>query len=163
MSHVIVLSQMIKVRSVSRALHCSHPFALQDVVIVAAARTPVGSFRSSLASLSAPVLGAVAIRGALDRVSGKLQSNQIDEVYMGNVVGANVGQAPAAQSARDAGIPVTVPCTTINKVCASGNRTLFNMYMCIAMNRTESCNDRGSIDCTWSTECCGGWRFREYV
>lgn len=91
---------------------------MNDVYIVAAVRTPIGSFGGSLASLSAIQLGTAAIKGALQ--VGQVSENQIDEVYMGNVVSANLGQAPARQAALGAGIPNTVPCTTVNKVCASG-------------------------------------------
>lgn len=89
-----------------------------DAVIVGAARTPLGKFLGTLAGLSAPRLGAVAIRAALER-SG-VDPSQIDEVLMGNVVSAGVGQAPARQAAIAAGIPDSVPATTINKVCGSG-------------------------------------------
>ena len=92
------------------------------VVIVSAARTPIGSFMGSLSSVSAPKLGAVAIKGALDKI--KLDPKLVDEVLMGNVVQAGVGQAPARQAALYAGIPDTVPCTTVNKVCASGMKAI---------------------------------------
>ena len=88
------------------------------VVIVSAVRTPIGSFMGSLSSLSAPTLGAVAIKGAIDRIG--LDSNLIDEVFMGHVVQAGTGQGPARQAAIGAGLPNHVPCTTINKVCSSG-------------------------------------------
>ncbi len=94
----------------------------QDVVIVGAARTPVGNFLGSLASLPAPKLGAIAIRAALERA--RVRPDQIDEVYMGNVIQAGVGQAPARQASIFAGIPKEVPCTTINKVCGSGLKTV---------------------------------------
>ena len=89
----------------------------RDVVIVAVARTPIGSFMGSLSGIPAPKLGAIAIKGALNKI--KLDPNLVDEVFMGNVVSAGLGQAPARQAAIFAGIPDTVPCTTINKVCAS--------------------------------------------
>ncbi|KAJ3323540.1 erg10, acetyl-CoA C-acetyltransferase [Blyttiomyces sp. JEL0837] len=89
-----------------------------EVVVVSAVRTPVGSFQKSLAKLTAPELGAVAIRGAIDRAN--LKPEDIQEVFMGNVVSAGVGQAPARQAAIKAGCPVTTEATTINKVCASG-------------------------------------------
>ena len=92
------------------------------VVIVSAARTPIGSFMGSLSSVSAPKLGAVAIKGSLDKI--KLDPKLVDEVLMGNVVQAGVGQAPARQAALYAGIPDTVPCTTVNKVCASGMKAI---------------------------------------
>jgi len=86
--------------------------------IIAGARTPIGSFRGSLSKVAAPELGAVAIRGAIDR--GGLQNDQIDEVMMGNVLQAGVGQAPARQAALKAGLPATIAAVTINKVCGSG-------------------------------------------
>jgi acetyl-CoA C-acetyltransferase len=89
-----------------------------DVFIVSAARTPIGAFQGSLASVPAPRLGATAIAGALERA--KLEAGVIDEVYMGNVLSAGVGQAPARQAAIHAGIPESVPATTVSKVCGSG-------------------------------------------
>jgi acetyl-CoA C-acetyltransferase len=88
------------------------------VYVVSATRTPIGSYLGALASLPAPRLGSVAIQAAVERA--KLEPNQIEEVFMGNVLGAGVGQAPARQASIYAGIPDTVPCTTINKVCGSG-------------------------------------------
>ncbi|GAB2789003.1 acetyl-CoA C-acyltransferase [Rhabdobacter roseus] len=90
----------------------------EDVFIVAAVRTPIGSFGGTLADLSATRLGAEAIKGALAHAA--LDPQQIEEVYMGNVVSANVGQAPARQAALYAGLPPQTICTTVNKVCASG-------------------------------------------
>ena len=95
---------------------------MSDVVIVGAARTPIGAFLGDLASLPAPKLGAIAIRAALER-SG-VPADQIDEVYMGNVVQAGVGQAPARQAALGASLPQSVPCTTVNKVCGSGLKSV---------------------------------------
>jgi len=95
---------------------------VSEVVIVGAARTPIGAFLGGLASLAAPKLGAIAIRVALER-SG-IAADQIDEVYMGNVVQAGVGQAPARQAALGAGLPQSVPCTTVNKVCGSGLKSV---------------------------------------
>ncbi len=86
--------------------------------VVAGARTPIGSYLGGFAGMSATDLGAVAVRGALERSS--LTPAQIDEVIMGNVVSAGVGQAPARQAALKAGLPPTVPCVTVNKVCGSG-------------------------------------------
>jgi acetyl-CoA C-acetyltransferase len=91
---------------------------LKDVVIVGAARTPVGSFRSTLSAKSAPQLGAIAIQGALKQ-SG-VEADAIGEVLMGNVISAGLGQAPARQAALLAGLPESTICTTVNKVCASG-------------------------------------------
>ena len=95
---------------------------MKEVVIVSVARTPIGSFLGSLSSISAPKLGAIAIKGALSKIN--LDPQLVDEVLMGNVVSAGLGQAPARQAAIFAGIPNTVPCTTINKVCASGMKSI---------------------------------------
>jgi acetyl-CoA C-acetyltransferase len=95
---------------------------VSDVVLVGAARTPIGAFLGGLAPFPAPKLGAIAIRAALER-SG-VAADQIDEVYMGNVVQAGVGQAPARQAALGAGLPQSVPCTTVNKVCGSGLKSV---------------------------------------
>ncbi len=94
----------------------------KDVVIVSAVRTPIGSFLGSLSSIPAPKLGAIAIKGALNKIN--LDGNLIDEVFMGNVVQAGVGQAPAKQAALFAGLPDSIPCTTVNKVCASGMKSI---------------------------------------
>ena len=104
---------------------------IKKVVIVSAVRTPIGSFMGGLSSLTASQLGSFAIKGALDRIN--LDPNQVDEVYMGNVVQAGVGQAPARQAAMGAGIPDTVPCTTVNKVCASGMKAVINAAQAIAL------------------------------
>ncbi|MDG2052958.1 MAG: acetyl-CoA C-acyltransferase [Flavobacteriaceae bacterium] len=104
---------------------------IKKVVIVSAVRTPIGSFMGSLSSLSATKLGAAAIEGALDKIN--LNPSLVQEVYMGNVVQASVGQAPARQAAIGAGIPNTVPCTTINKVCASGMKAVINAAQAIAL------------------------------
>ena len=95
---------------------------MKEVVIVSVARTPIGSFLGSLTNISATKLGAIAIKGALNKI--KLDPKLVDEVFMGNVVSAGLGQAPARQAALFAGIPDTVPCTTINKVCASGMKSI---------------------------------------
>ncbi len=92
------------------------------IVIVAAARTPIGSFMGGLSNTPAPQLGAIAIKGALEKI--QLDSNLVDEVFMGNVVQAGVGQAPARQAALFAGLPNSVACTTVNKVCASGMKSV---------------------------------------
>lgn len=94
----------------------------KKVVIVSAARTPIGSFMGGLSTVTAPQLGAVAIKGALDKIN--LDYNLVDEVYMGNVVQAGVGQAPARQASRLAGLPDSVVATTVNKVCASGMKSV---------------------------------------
>lgn len=95
---------------------------MKDVYIVSAVRTPMGSFGGALSSVSATKLGATAIKGALEK--GQVAASDIDEVFMGNVLQANLGQAPARQAALFAGIGQDVPCTTINKVCASGMKSI---------------------------------------
>ena len=95
---------------------------MKNVVIVAAKRTPMGSFGGSLSSVTATKLGAVAIKGALESID--LNPNLIEEVFMGNVLQANLGQAPARQAAIYAGISENTPCTTVNKVCASGMKSV---------------------------------------
>ncbi|MGB2371319.1 MAG: acetyl-CoA C-acyltransferase [Flavobacteriales bacterium] len=95
---------------------------MKEVVIVSAVRTPMGSFGGSLSSVPATTLGGVAIKGALEKVS--LSADKVDEVYMGNVLQANLGQAPARQAAMAAGLTQEVPCTTINKVCSSGMKSI---------------------------------------
>ena len=108
---------------------------IKKVVIVSAVRTPIGSFMGSLSPLSATKLGAIAIKGALDKIN--LDATLVQEVYMGNVVQAGVGQAPARQAAISAGIPDTVPCTTINKVCASGMKAVINAAQTIALGDAD--------------------------
>ena len=95
---------------------------MKEVVIVSAVRTPMGSFGGVLSTVSATKLGASAIKGALDKI--KLDKNRIDEVFMGNVLQANLGQAPARQAAIFAGLSENIPCTTINKVCSSGMKSI---------------------------------------
>lgn len=95
---------------------------MKEVFIVAATRTPIGSFGGVLAGLSATQLGSIAIKGALEQAGLDIAS--VEEVLMGNVCSANLGQAPARQAALGAGISVNVPCTTINKVCASGMKSI---------------------------------------
>ena len=107
----------------------------RDVVIVAVARTPIGSFMGSLSSIPAPKLGAIAIKGALEKI--KLDPNLVDEVFMGNVVSAGLGQGPARQAAIFAGILDTVPCTTINKVCASGMKSVMLAAQSIALGDAD--------------------------
>jgi acetyl-CoA C-acetyltransferase len=94
----------------------------KKIVIVSAVRTPIGSFMGCLSTVSAPRLGAIAIKGALEKI--QLASDAIDEVFMGNVIQAGIGQAPARQAALYAGLPNSIPCTTINKVCASGMKAV---------------------------------------
>ncbi len=95
---------------------------MNEVYIISAVRTPMGSFGGALSSVSATNLGATAIKGALDKAG--ISSSEVDEVFMGNVLQANLGQAPARQAALFAGIGNEVPCTTVNKVCASGMKSI---------------------------------------
>lgn len=91
---------------------------MENVFIVGASRTPIGAFLGGLAEVPAVELGAVAIRAALARA--RVEGSRVDEVFMGNVLSAGIGQAPARQAALKAGLPETTPCTTVNKVCGSG-------------------------------------------
>ncbi|WP_100612909.1 acetyl-CoA C-acyltransferase [Confluentibacter lentus] len=107
----------------------------KDVVIVSAARTPIGSFMGALSTIPAPKLGAVAIKGALENI--QLNPELIDEVFMGQVVQSGSGQAPARQAAIFADIPNTVPCTTVNKVCASGMKAVMLAAQSIAIGDND--------------------------
>ncbi len=108
---------------------------MNEVVIVSAVRTPIGSFMGQLSTIPAPKLGAVAIKGALERIN--LDADLVEEILMGNVVQAGTGQAPARQAAIYAGIPDSVPCTTINKVCASGMKAVMQAAQSIALGDTS--------------------------
>jgi len=107
----------------------------KEVVIVSAVRTPIGRFLGALSSISAPQLGAAAIKGALNKID--LDPTMIDEVLMGQVVQAGCGQAPARQAAILAGIPNSVPCTTVNKVCSSGMKTIMQAAQSIALGNAD--------------------------
>ena len=108
---------------------------MNKVVIVSAVRTPIGSFMGALSRIPAPKLGAIAIEGALKKIG--LAPDRIEEVLMGNVVQAGTGQAPARQAAIYAGIPNTVPCTTVNKVCASGMKAIMQGAQSIALGENS--------------------------
>jgi acetyl-CoA C-acetyltransferase len=108
---------------------------LPPIYVVAAARTPIGSFLGSLSTLRAPELGMVAIKGALARA--KLAPDAVQEVFMGNVLSAGVGQAPARQASIFAGIPNTVPATTVSKVCGSGMQAVIFGAKTIALGDAE--------------------------
>lgn len=108
---------------------------MKEVVIVSVARTPIGSFMGGLSSIPATKLGAIAIKGALDKIN--LDVNLVQEVFMGNVVSAGLGQAPARQAAIHAGIPDSVPCTTVNKVCASGMKSIMLAAQTIALGDAD--------------------------
>lgn len=105
------------------------------IVIVSAVRTPIGSFMGALSTISAPKLGAIAIQGALDKIN--LNPTLVDEVLMGNVIQAGTGQAPARQAAIYAGLNNNVPCTTINKVCASGMKSVMMAAQAIQTGDAE--------------------------
>lgn len=108
---------------------------MKDVVIVSVARTPIGSFMGSLSTVPATILGATAIKGALSKIN--LDPSLVQEVFMGNVVSAGLGQAPARQAAIHAAIPDTVPCTTVNKVCASGMKSIMLAAQTIAIGDAD--------------------------
>ena len=107
----------------------------KDVYIVSAVRTPLGSFGGVFANISATKLGSIAIKGALEKAN--VNSNNIDEVFMGNVCSANLGQAPARQSAIASGIPDSVPCTTVNKVCSSGAKSIMLAAQSIMLGQAD--------------------------
>jgi len=107
----------------------------KEVVIVSAVRTPIGSFLGALSTIPASKLGAIAIKGALNKIN--LNPELVQEVFMGNVVQAGVGQAPARQAAIYAGLPNTIPCTTVNKVCASGMKSVMLAAQSIAIGDAE--------------------------
>ena len=106
-----------------------------QVVIVSAVRTPIGSFMGSLSTVPSTALGAAAIKGAIDKIG--LDPNLVDEVFMGQVVQAGAGQGPARQAALLAGLPQHIPCTTINKVCSSGLKSVMLAAQSIALGDIE--------------------------
>jgi acetyl-CoA C-acetyltransferase len=108
---------------------------MKDLVILSAARTPIGSFLGKLSSLSAPALGATAIRAALERAG--VAPEQVEQVVFGNVLQAGIGQAPARQASLGAGIPNTVPCVTVHKVCGSGMRAVMDVGNAIRAGEYE--------------------------
>src|SRR5678809_1760283 len=108
---------------------------MKEVYIISAVRTPIGSFGGVLRTLSATQLGAIAIKGALQKAGVKPE--QIQDVLMGCVLQANLGQAPARQAAKFAGLPNEVNCTTVNKVCASGMKAIMQAAQSIALGDAE--------------------------
>ncbi len=108
---------------------------MKEVVIVSAVRTPIGSWGGSLKDFSATKLGAIAIKGALDKIN--LDVNEVNEVLMGSVMQANLGQAPARQAAKFAGLPDNVICTTVNKVCASGMKAVMQGAQAIMLGDAD--------------------------
>src|SRR5580658_5676984 len=111
------------------------PQTLPPIYVVSAARTPIGAFLGSLSSVRAPDLGATAIKGALARA--RLAPDAVQEVFMGNVLSAGIGQAPARQAAIFAGIPNTVPATTVSKVCGSGMQAVILAAKTIAVGDAD--------------------------
>ncbi|XP_050348840.1 acetyl-CoA acetyltransferase, mitochondrial isoform X1 [Nymphalis io] len=119
----LISIKMLPRSMLSRAMAAySTKVSLNDVVIASAVRTPMGSFRGSLASLSATELGAVAVKAAIERAG--IPNEEVKEVYMGNVCSGFLGQAPARQAVIFAGLPKSTICTTVNKVCASGMKSV---------------------------------------
>jgi len=108
---------------------------MKEVFIVSAVRTPMGSFSGSLSALTAPQLGAAAIKSAMEKAG--IDGSQVNEVYMGNVLSAGVGQAPATQAMIFAGLPNTIPSTTVNKVCASGTKAIMLAAQSIMLGQNE--------------------------
>ena len=108
---------------------------MKEVVIVSAVRTPIGSFGGVFASMSATQLGAIAIKGAMEKAG--VDANEVNEVFMGNVLQAGIGQAPARQASKFSGLGDEVPCTTINKVCASGMKSIMLAAQSIALGQND--------------------------
>ncbi|HEY0897921.1 MAG TPA: beta-ketoacyl synthase N-terminal-like domain-containing protein, partial [Sphingobacteriaceae bacterium] len=107
---------------------------MKEVYIISAVRTPIGSFGGSLSGFSATQLGSVAIKAAVERAG--IKPEDVQEVYMGNVLSANLGQAPATQAAKYAGL-LDIPATTINKVCASGTKAIMLAAQSIALGNQD--------------------------
>ncbi|TMI86934.1 MAG: acetyl-CoA C-acetyltransferase, partial [Bacteroidetes bacterium] len=108
---------------------------MKEVYIMSAVRTPIGSYGGSLKDVPATRLGAIAIKSAIERAG--IQPDQVDEVLMGCVLQANLGQAPARQAAKYAGLPDTVICTTVNKVCASGMKAISQAAQSIMLGDSD--------------------------
>lgn len=130
---MLAVRQFLRTRATSARPYSTTPLA--EIVLVAAARTPIGSFRSVLSPLSAPQLGAIAIKAALERAG--VTADRVNEVYMGNVIQAGNGQDPARQAALGAGISVSTATTTINKVCASGMKSIMLAALTLQSGRQE--------------------------
>merc|ERR1712029_765864 len=125
---VMSFSRLLPLRRYSTSLG-------NEVVIVGCARTPMGGFRGSLSSFTAPQLGALAISAALERAG--CPKDAVDEVYMGAVLQGGMGQAPDRQAALYAGIPKSVPCTAVNKVCASGMKSIMQAAQALALGQNR--------------------------
>ena len=117
---------------------------MQEVYIVSAKRTPMGSFGGSLSQLTAPQLGSIAIKSAVE--AAKIDPNLVEEVYFGNVIAANLGQAPARQAALGAGLNPSTRCTTVNKVCASGMKSIMLAAQSIQLGLAEVVVCGGAIE-----------------
>src|SRR5882724_4379260 len=108
---------------------------MKEVYIISAVRTPIGSFGGALAGVSAIKLGATAVKGALQKIN--LEAKTVNEVFFGNVVSAGLGQAPATQVAAGAGLGFEIPCTVVNKVCASGMKAIMLGAQSIMLGQNE--------------------------
>lgn len=124
------------IKFVARHLASQRTAILNDVMIVNAVRTPIGSFQGSLSSLSATQLGGIAVKSLLTR-SG-VAADKVDEIYMGNVCSAGLGQAPARQAAIFGGLPESTVCTTVHKVCASGLKAVTLAAQTLMLGRQVS-------------------------
>ena len=113
-----------------------YSFGSSPVYIVAAKRTAIGSFMGKISHMSAPEIGGVAIQGALNSI--KLNPKEVNEVILGNVVSAGIGQAPARQASLKGGLGVDVPCTTINKVCSSGIKSVVFGAQSVALGHADT-------------------------
>ncbi|XP_017754214.1 PREDICTED: acetyl-CoA acetyltransferase, mitochondrial [Eufriesea mexicana] len=131
---MLIFKNINKISLINLRLYSSK-VKLNDVVIVSATRTPMGSFLGALSSLSAPKLGAIAIQAAIERAG--ISKDKITEVYMGNVCQAFVGQAPARQATLFAGFPTSTICTTVNKVCASGMKSIILAFQSLQCGHQE--------------------------
>merc|ERR1711970_1160140 len=125
---VMSFSRLLPLRRYSTSLG-------NEVVIVGCARTPMGGFRGSLSSFSAPKLGSLAISAALERAG--CPKDAVDEVFMGAVLQGGMGQAPDRQAALYAGLPMSVPCTAVNKVCASGMKSIMQASQALALGQNK--------------------------
>lgn len=132
----IIFFQTLIGQCIKRNFSNKRSVTLNDVVIVDAVRTPIGSFQGSLSSLSATQLGGIAVKSLLDRTG--IAADKVNEVYMGNVCSAGLGQAPARQAAIFAGLPESTICTTVHKVCASGLKAVTLAAQTLQLGRQVS-------------------------
>jgi len=129
------ISRYTKTTGNRRWLHSSAPKKIQEVVIVSAVRTPIGSFGGHLSSFSGPQLGSIVVKEAVNRAG--IKPSDVQEAYLGNVLQANQGQAPARQAVIGAGLPQSVICNTINKVCASGMKSIILAAQSIMLGQQD--------------------------